>query len=649
VIPTGLAATYSAEALDFVRQFDSATHDPAATYREYQAWRARATALFLEANVLAAAPPGHGRTMLQIIMEQAQNAPPIFSGSRVVHLWSQPTADELDRWVGGIQTVVRLALDRMDVEFDVSHAEVSFTALDLLRWRVAFTHAREGDRDALDLLQRHARAMFDIWKLPPGQGVKELEECAAVLLRDVVSNDIGSNASNWVKVLRPGFSSEVGRLEVLPHLLPVYLSAMDSTGQVERDLGKLAHILEVHSGPLDEDGEVVAWLMEVHVDGPVGEEELATRFVEGDNSGVTLLPTDFTRECGGLWVGEFGRRFRQCARPKRASGSQKSAPRMGTLARVAHECRRARDALSAPDRARPAGGDLTLLGIPRSRFARPALGHSLSPLLVQLVNTTENKQVHLRQVNEARAATRRTRANPYSVGDLNPHQNLRLGVGVSGGLDQPGIEVPAGRMVRVLDCTADGVDTAAVTRTCRVARWSPSNLFLSLQSSDLVVLDSVWGLDAQASLTSDVLKAHFGVVALGCAVLGKADWHGRSPYKSPKALRFLCLAKETPMDISLTAAFVGSHPRLAEVIKKAAAIQGSRWQVVAEHAAAAAGPLSTLEASAGSAPKAKAKAKAQAKAKANHLHVTLDSLQSVRGFLQQHRRFARVRDVSISW
>jgi hypothetical protein len=106
---------------------------------------------------------------------------------------------------------------------------------------------------------------------------------------------------NWVKVLRPGFSSEVGRSEVLPHLLPVYLSAMDSTGQVERDLGKPAHILEVHSGPLDDDGEVASWLMELGR--PVGEEELATRFVQGDHSGVTLLPTDFPRERGALWVG----------------------------------------------------------------------------------------------------------------------------------------------------------------------------------------------------------------------------------------------------------------------------------------------------------------------------------------------------------
>lgn len=75
-LPTGLAATCSAETLEFIRKFDLADHDPAATWREYQVFRDRMVKLFLGAHVFADPGAGMGMTPLHIILQQAREAPP---------------------------------------------------------------------------------------------------------------------------------------------------------------------------------------------------------------------------------------------------------------------------------------------------------------------------------------------------------------------------------------------------------------------------------------------------------------------------------------------------------------------------------------------------------------------------------------------
>ena len=60
-------------------------------------------------------------------------------------------------------------------------------------------------------------------------------------------------------------------------MIRIYVAAMDTTGPVERGLGKLTEVLAAHSGPMDEDGEHMSELVEVHANGPATVEELATR------------------------------------------------------------------------------------------------------------------------------------------------------------------------------------------------------------------------------------------------------------------------------------------------------------------------------------------------------------------------------------
>ena len=53
VLPAGLPATYSAEALEFVRIFDVTDHDPALSWSQVRAWRRRMGVLFVDGHVWA--------------------------------------------------------------------------------------------------------------------------------------------------------------------------------------------------------------------------------------------------------------------------------------------------------------------------------------------------------------------------------------------------------------------------------------------------------------------------------------------------------------------------------------------------------------------------------------------------------------------
>ena len=98
-------------------------------------------------------------------------------------------------------------------------------------------------------------------------------------------------------------------------------------------MGSLTKVLDVHSGPLNEDGDTASWLVEIFADGPKSEEEVATRLEcsgAGESDAVHLEATPFTRECAELWVAIYGRGLKKPGpKPK-----EKAPPRRGTMKRV---------------------------------------------------------------------------------------------------------------------------------------------------------------------------------------------------------------------------------------------------------------------------------------------------------------------------
>ena len=120
MLPQGLAASWSAEALEFVRLFDVADHDPALTWGQWQSFQGRMTKLFFDGHIFMGkdANPG-GMTAPQIIWEAAKAARPIYYNDSVVHLYSKPSWEVMRAAADSIQQVTKAALERMDVEFGI--------------------------------------------------------------------------------------------------------------------------------------------------------------------------------------------------------------------------------------------------------------------------------------------------------------------------------------------------------------------------------------------------------------------------------------------------------------------------------------------------------------------------------------------------
>ena len=60
-----------------------------------------------------------------------------------------------------------------------------------------------------------------------------------------------------------------------------YISIIDCTGQVERDLGSLRKVLETHVGPTDGQIRGIACAVEIYLDGPEREEDLVVHEYSG--------------------------------------------------------------------------------------------------------------------------------------------------------------------------------------------------------------------------------------------------------------------------------------------------------------------------------------------------------------------------------
>lgn len=118
----------------------------------------------------------------------------------------------------------------------------------------------------------------------------------------------------------------------------LYLSVADATGNVERNLGDVAFLCGRHLGPVDPAGRTVSALLEVYLDGPQREADvagkaaavavdMAGKAASGTAEATALAFTPFLRECQRSWIAEHGRRFCLPVAPRRARGG---GPRRGT-------------------------------------------------------------------------------------------------------------------------------------------------------------------------------------------------------------------------------------------------------------------------------------------------------------------------------
>lgn len=544
-----------------------------------------------------------------------QDTPTIhFGDGHVVHLYQKPSKEKRHALARSVHAVVETCLDRLRAEFAPEALDMCFDVFDVAEWNAAFEEARSGTESRLLRLRRHARRFAEGWNLDWTRAVRELESAAHILVTTRIEKD---NRVLWSRTLQPDFERH-GLNHTLPDMVRIYVAALDTTGAVERGLGMLTHVLEAHSGPLDEDGEHASQLCEILLNGPSTEQELATHSQQDlDKLGrgvaewaapdCALIPTALTREFAQLWVALHGRRFRIYKPQKR--GDQPKRP--GTLVSVARRTAAGSDALvKAAKRAPPAAEHKTILGPPRSEFMRrpdttnPVLGTNR---LAKFRALTQSKIQRGKALEAARARARSSGANPYSGDLFNPHKKLRLGRALVASPASVPIETPAAgfqalRVVNVTRIALPALHANAYTYDIRAPTLK------DMLDADLFVWTHAWELDRSVP-DADFLKSACVVQAMGKCVLGLAHWSGRQPHRSASVVPYAAAVETVSSTLVLVEPLVSKHRSMCSVIERCGALPRSRWQVLR-----------------GSSTGAK------------HSVVTLGCLHDVRVFLQSTRR-----------
>ena len=618
VLTAGLAATYSEECIRFVRLFDVDDHDPALTVREKNDFVQRMTTLFLEGHVFV--DPEHpsatiagpnvddgvsesrGLTCLSMIWQQAKDTPTIYYGEgHAVHLYHKPSKEDRQKTANAVHAVVDTMLDRVEAELPPNTLESLYDIFDVTSWHRALSSARTADDSLLARMCQRARRYVEEWRVGDARvGASELQSAACVLVHAeeerIIAGKALDNRIVWSRVLEDDFAQQhttAGRYEVLPNMVRIYTATLDTTGPLERGLGKLTEILQAHSGPMDEDGEHASQLAEVNLNGPRSVEELATRPEESWSLGVSeslpsvesaaLLPTDLSRELTRTWVSLHGRRFRCYKASTKPRGIGAISKKKGTMAALARRTAAgSKTLLAAAPRAPAADSHRTVLGVPRSEFVRRRAARNpaaSAPKLVKFQNFTQTKKQRKRLLEAARHRTRGTAVNPYSLGMLNPHKKMRLGTGLPAAAASSG--VPASRSAgSVLNLTgaplpALGVDAA---RYDVQTADSDTSLIEATRKSGLIVWKHSWELDRSVP-DSTFLKSAFLVVAAGKTVLGLGNWRGRHPHESTACVTYAAAVELVPAILILQEPLVSKHRGLCQVIQKCAKLPRSKWQV----------------------------------------------------------------------
>ena len=199
-------------------------------------------------------------------------------------------------------------------------------------------------------------------------------------------------------------------------------------------------------------------------------------------------------------------------------------------------------------------------------------------------------------IKHSRSVAKVSGKNPYTVGDLDPRRNLRLGSGVRFGLSvvpKARASHPSGK-IKITDvCQAalEPKDRYVILRPPML----PQRLWNAIRSCDLVVADSPWSVDVGA-LTENRVVIALIIVATGVPVLPVKAWACEAPHLSNMVVHFQAACCLEAKKIVMSPAFQTSCPSLCKTFESVCRFKGSKWKfAVSEAAGSGDVKLSTLE------------------------------------------------------
>ena len=184
----------------------------------------------------------------------------------------------------------------------------------------------------------------------------------------------------------------------------------------------------------------------------------------------------------------------------------------------------------------------------------------------QFQKTTNNKQVQLHKFTQRQRQAVARKMNMYGMGDANPNTRLRKGNVVDSGTSGSTATChwPTGG-IRILNCTQSGLSLDLSARGQYIITTAEqATLWRSVSDAHIVVWNSPWLLDTDASLTPHFMKIVFIVIARGKAVLPRSAWRSgeRNPHESPCVVHFKGAARMDRWNLVVTEAFRRISPHV---------------------------------------------------------------------------------------
>ena len=247
----GLTADFGLLVHAFVRLWDQASHDIAASLREYREFRDRMRSVFQDGLVFSprnqVGIDHSGEFITTRVAKQLRRECVFQAGSAQCLVWGACAEGDLCELGARMCKVVDSMVDRLRADFDSDLLRISLCAFDLPMVRQGFQVP-----GADDVVQRYCkRGIVEVAKALQVNAVEALLEYksgVAMLLGEEAGLTADSpifkqgNRTRWGTILK----SRSNQRPLLRQLIRFYLSIMDGECQVERDLGKMTADRDSH-------------------------------------------------------------------------------------------------------------------------------------------------------------------------------------------------------------------------------------------------------------------------------------------------------------------------------------------------------------------------------------------------------------------
>ena len=317
IINMGLSADYAETALRLVREFDVLAKDPATSRVLLEACRQKLHLLFQEGRIVKI--PKAGKTAINLAMEQLQILDKLIAcGDRTFNLYSESPTTVLAEGVRAFNEILDVAWDRLDADFRHNDLYMTFDVFHLSHWdSIVESQLSEPNPPRLEddtsptatRMRMHWRRIWhavgtgqekniDDWFLAVLIAIRHRNKITAILPQrnpGDVDPTLGplDNRIPWYAALE-----DIDRgLPCFSTLCRYYLSVLDGTPTVERDLGVVQDCYSQHQGGSGEaKDETCSLLIECRLDGPRTQDEVVRRSAKG------LHLTEWSKQLATDWI-----------------------------------------------------------------------------------------------------------------------------------------------------------------------------------------------------------------------------------------------------------------------------------------------------------------------------------------------------------